>query len=263
MVSVNGEGSISQREIMLAIEAKAELPTHADIQQENQNITINEKPISTQVEHSQSPLQSPLVREVVQQEPFITAFPSIPASISNFSSSTTILSNVAIPVDASTLGDSSLPRRDQVNPFNLAVTYSNHNPRSLKNPPNLGSLAQEVQDCLTQEQLLGQRLGFPVQHQLRNYLNAITCYERTLELARQANDPLTEKYVLYNLGVTNETVGNYAKAIEYHQQRLQLAQSQQDPLEQGKALRSLGKNYAILGNYDQGTECDRVVVECG
>jgi filamentous hemagglutinin family protein len=118
----------------------------------------------------------------------------------------------------------------------------------------LASLTASAIECLTQEQLLGQQAGVPLQTAPKDYRKAIACYQQNLELARLSRDDAREGYALNNLGATYYAIGDYEKAISYQQQRLAQAESRADLLGKGQAFIGLGAAYGAIGNYKKAIE---------
>jgi CHAT domain-containing protein/tetratricopeptide (TPR) repeat protein len=118
----------------------------------------------------------------------------------------------------------------------------------------LASLTPSGIQCLTQEQLLGQQAGVPLQTAPLDYSKAIACYQQNLELARLSRDDAREGYALNNLGATYYAIGDYEKAISYQQQRLAQAESRVDLLGKGQAFIGLGAAYGAIGNYKKAIE---------
>lgn len=141
------------------------------------------------------------------------------------------------------------------NPNTLAAQQlSQLNGDRNREPQNLASLTPSAAQCLTEEQLLGQQPGLPLQTAPKDYSKAIACYQQNLELARLSRDPAREGYALNNLGATYYAIGDYEKAISYHQQRLAQAESRADLLGKGQAFIGLGAAYGAIGNYKKAIE---------
>jgi filamentous hemagglutinin family protein len=118
----------------------------------------------------------------------------------------------------------------------------------------LASLTPSAIQCLTEEQLLEQQAGVPLQTAPLDYSKAIACYQQNLELARLSRDDAREGYALNNLGATYYAIGDYEKAISYQQQRLTQAESRADLLGKGQAFIGLGAAYGAIGNYKKAIE---------
>jgi len=118
----------------------------------------------------------------------------------------------------------------------------------------LASLTPSAIQCLTEEQLLGQQAGVPLQTAPLDYSKAIACYLQNLELARLSRDDARFGYALNNLGATYYAIGDYEKAISYQQQRLAQAESRADLLGKGQAFIGLGAAYGAIGNYKKAIE---------
>ncbi|MEG4090697.1 CHAT domain-containing protein, partial [Microcoleus sp. Pol12B4] len=118
----------------------------------------------------------------------------------------------------------------------------------------LVSLTPSAIQCLTEEQLLEQQAGVPVQTAPKDYSKVIACYQQNLELARLSRDDAREGYALNNLGATYYAIGDYEKAISYQQQRLAQAESRADLLGKGQAFIGLGAAYGAIGNYKKAIE---------
>ena len=118
----------------------------------------------------------------------------------------------------------------------------------------LASLTPSAIECLTQEQLLEQQAGVPLQTAPLDYSKAIACYLQNLELARLSRNDAREGYALNNLGATYYAIGDYEKAISYQQQRLAQAESRADLLGKGQAFIGLGAAYGAIGNYKKAIE---------
>lgn len=118
----------------------------------------------------------------------------------------------------------------------------------------LASLTPSAIQCLTEEQLLEQQAGVPLQTAPKDYSKAIACYQQNLELARLSRDDARFGYALNNLGATYYAIGDYEKAISYQQQRLAQAESRADLLGKGQAFMGLGAAYGAIGNYKKAIE---------
>jgi filamentous hemagglutinin family protein len=118
----------------------------------------------------------------------------------------------------------------------------------------LASLTPSAIECLTEEQLLEQQAGVPLQTAPLDYSKAIACYQQNLELARLSRDDARFGYALNNLGATYYAIGDYEKAISYQQQRLAQAESRADLLGKGQAFIGLGAAYGAIGNYKKAIE---------
>ncbi|MEG4494571.1 CHAT domain-containing protein [Microcoleus sp. D3_18_C4] len=163
--------------------------------------------------------------------------------------------------DAITTAAATVPVSVQVsntqpgNPNTLAAQQlSQLNGDRNRESQNLASLTPSAAQCLTEEQLLGQQAGLPLQTAPKDYSKAIACYQQNLELARLGRDRAREGYVLNNLGATYYAIGDYEKAISYHQQHLAQAESRADLLGKGQAFIGLGAAYGAIGNYKKAIE---------
>ncbi|MEG5173801.1 CHAT domain-containing protein [Microcoleus sp. B3-D7] len=168
----------------------------------------------------------------------------------------TLANSEAIPTAAATVPVSVQVSNTQPgNPNTLAAQQlSQLNGDRNREPQNLASLTPSAAQCLTEEQLLGQQPGLPLQTAPKDYSNAIACYLQNLELARLSRDRAREGYALNNLGATYYAIGDYEKAISYHQQRLAQAESRADLLGKGQAFIGLGAAYGAIGNYKKAIE---------
>ncbi|MEG4069554.1 CHAT domain-containing protein [Microcoleus sp. Pol11C2] len=168
----------------------------------------------------------------------------------------TLANSDAIPTAAATVPVSVQVSNTQPgNPNILAAQQlSQLNGDRNREPQNLASLTPSAAQCLTEEQLLGQQPGLPLQTAPKDYSKAIACYQQNLELARLSRDRAREGYALNNLGATYYAIGDYEKAISYHQQRLAQAESRDDLLGKGQAFIGLGAAYGAIGNYKKAIE---------
>lgn len=168
----------------------------------------------------------------------------------------TLANSEAIPTAAATVPVSvEVSNTQRGNPNTLAAQKSSQlNGDRNREPQNLASLTPSAAQCLTEEQLLGQQAGLPLQTAPKDYSKAIACYQQNLELARLSRDRAREGYALNNLGATYYAIGDYEKAISYHQQRLAQAESRDDLLGKGQAFIGLGAAYGAIGNYKKAIE---------
>ncbi|MEG4083706.1 CHAT domain-containing protein [Microcoleus sp. POL10_C6] len=168
----------------------------------------------------------------------------------------TLANSDAIPTAAATVPVSvQVSNTQRGNPNALAAQQlSQLNGDRNREPQNLASLTPSTAQCLTEEQLLGQQPGLPLQTAPKDYSKAIACYQQNLELARLSRDRAREGYALNNLGATYYAIGDYEKAISYHQQRLAQAESRDDLLGKGQAFIGLGAAYGAIGNYKKAIE---------
>ncbi|MEG4814973.1 CHAT domain-containing protein [Microcoleus sp. K5-D4] len=168
----------------------------------------------------------------------------------------TLANSDAIPTAAATVPVSvQVSNTQPENPNTLAgQQLSQLNGDQNREPQNLASLTPSVAQCLSEEQLLGQQPGLPLQTAPKDYSKAIACYQQNLELARLSRDRAREGYALNNLGATYYAIGDYEKAISYHQQRLAEAESRADLLGKGQAFIGLGAAYGAIGNYKKAIE---------
>ncbi|MEG4409193.1 CHAT domain-containing protein, partial [Microcoleus sp. MON2_D5] len=168
----------------------------------------------------------------------------------------TLANSDAIPTAAATVPVSVQVSNTQPGTPNTlaAQQLSQLNGDRNREPQNLASLTPSAAQCLTEEQLLGQQPGLPLQTAPKDYSKAIACYQQNLELARLSRDRAREGYALNNLGATYYAIGDYEKAISYHQQRLAQAESRADLLGKGQAFIGLGAAYGAIGNYKKAIE---------
>jgi len=170
----------------------------------------------------------------------------------------TLANSDAIPTAAATVPVSvQVSNTQPENPNTLAAQQlSQLNGDRNREPQNLASLTPSAAQCLTEEQLLGQQAGLPLQTAPtpKDYSKVIACYQQNLELARVGRDRAREGYALNNLGATYYAIGDYEKAISYHQQRLAQAESRADLLGKGQAFIGLGAAYGAIGNYKKAIE---------
>ncbi|MEG4860365.1 CHAT domain-containing protein [Microcoleus sp. K1-B6] len=168
----------------------------------------------------------------------------------------TLANSDAIPTAAATVPVSvQVSNTQRGNPNTLAAQQlSQLNGDRNREPQNLASLTPSAAQCLTEEQLLGQQAGLPLQTAPKDYSKAIACYQQNLELARLGRDRAREGYALNNLGATYYAIGDYEKAISYHQQHLAQAESRADLLGKGQAFIGLGAAYGAIGNYKKAIE---------
>ena len=139
------------------------------------------------------------------------------------------------------------------NPNTLAAQQSSQlNGAGNREQERFLSLIASANQCLTEEQLLGQQAG--QQTASKDYNKAIACYQQNLELARLRGDGAREGYVLNNLGATYYVIGDYEKAISYQQQRLAQAEARTDLWGKGQAFIGLGAAYSAIGNYKKAIE---------
>ncbi|MEG4202219.1 hypothetical protein QUA45_28885, partial [Microcoleus sp. Pol12A5] len=102
----------------------------------------------------------------------------------------TLANSEAIPTAAATVPVSvQVSNTQPENPNSLAAQQlSQLNGDRNREPQNLASLTPSAAQCLTDEQLLGQQAGLPLQTAPKDYSKAIACYQQNLELARLSRD---------------------------------------------------------------------------
>src|SRR6476661_3269301 len=168
----------------------------------------------------------------------------------------TLANSEAIPTAAATVPVSvQVSDTQSGNPNTLAAQQlSQLNGDRNREPQNLASLTPSAAQCLSEEQLLGQQAGLPLQTAPKDYSKAIACYQQNLELARLGRDRAREGYALNNLGATYYAIGNYEKAIEYYEQSLEVAHSLKSADLEASVLRNLGLVYYAQKEYTKAVE---------
>ena len=79
---------------------------------------------------------------------------------------------------------------------------------------------------------------------------AITFFEDALKLARVNNYRRQIKFLLNNLGLSNQKTANYAKALEYHLESLKLREEDKDTISISVCLNNIGVLYQEMGDYE-------------
>ena len=93
-------------------------------------------------------------------------------------------------------------------------------------------------------------LGYAL-HTLARYEEALTAFERNLEMARQLGDPATEASALNNIGAIYERQGRYDRAREHYEQSLNLREMIGSKQEVVDALNNIAGVYYWLKAYDE------------
>ncbi len=86
------------------------------------------------------------------------------------------------------------------------------------------------------------------------YNEAIVCYNKALDSAREMKDRWGEPSWLGNMGVCYATLGQIDRAIEHHELGLDIAREIGDRNGEGGHLGSLGNRYADLGQVDRAID---------
>jgi len=89
---------------------------------------------------------------------------------------------------------------------------------------------------------------------LREYFQATTYYQESLDLAIIASDKQSQGITLLNLGNILFSAGKYAKSIEYYQQALIIARDSSDHLGEGNALGNIGMACYHIGQYQKAID---------
>jgi len=104
------------------------------------------------------------------------------------------------------------------------------------------------------------RQAFKAAEELRNreqaaaLLQARDKFEESLRLWRLAGDPRWEAKLLWNLTVTDNTLGEYQRALEIGEQALALWRATEEPVWEGTTLLFLGEAYHYLSEYQQAID---------
>jgi tetratricopeptide (TPR) repeat protein len=102
----------------------------------------------------------------------------------------------------------------------------------------------------SQAALIYNNLG-EVYHALSKLREALTVWEQSLLLYREAGDRKGEGEVLHNLGVLYHFLGNTEQALSYYQQALSIHREVGNRKGEGEMLHNLGVLYRSLGNTEQ------------
>jgi tetratricopeptide (TPR) repeat protein len=109
-------------------------------------------------------------------------------------------------------------------------------------------------------------LGTAYQH-LDDYPNAIKCYERALQIARETNLDHLIAPAFGNLASVYLLMGNLNAALDYSDQSLRCAQDAQDPFQVSQALGNRALILHQLSRYDEALalyqDALRVIIELG
>jgi CHAT domain-containing protein len=104
------------------------------------------------------------------------------------------------------------------------------------------------------------RQAFKAAEELRNreqaaaLLQAREKFEESLRLWRLAGDRRWEAKLLWNLTVTDNTLGEYRRALEIGEQALALWRATDEPVWEGTTLLFLGEAYHYLSEYQQAVD---------
>ena len=93
------------------------------------------------------------------------------------------------------------------------------------------------------------------------YLDAINCYEKSLEIAQEISFRDGEASSLVNLGNTYNSLGEYQQAISFHQQSLEIGRETGNRHDEAASLNGLGNAYYFLGKKAQAIECYQKALE--
>jgi tetratricopeptide (TPR) repeat protein len=88
-------------------------------------------------------------------------------------------------------------------------------------------------------------------HDLAQFENAMSCYERAVTIAREIDDKRTVGIWLGSLGQTYRSLGQIDSAIELHEEALSIARQIGDRQREGLWLNSLGRFYRLLGQVNR------------
>lgn len=87
-----------------------------------------------------------------------------------------------------------------------------------------------------------------------NYSEAITWFQKALELQRERGDLQSVASTLNNIGLNYKMRGNYDKAIDYYEQTIRIDEELGKGNEISKTLNNIGMVYRIWGKYDKAIE---------
>lgn len=93
------------------------------------------------------------------------------------------------------------------------------------------------------------------------YLEAIDCFHKSLEIAREIADHSGEAKALRGLGITYKDLGEYRRAIGLHQQSLEIEREIGDRDGISSAFTSLGNAYSLLGECRQAIDFHQQALE--
>lgn len=93
-------------------------------------------------------------------------------------------------------------------------------------------------------------LGLDYQGQ-RDFPQAISYFNRVLELARLLTNKVDEGVALRHLGMVHAAMGNTDQAIQFYQQELDLARTRGDKTDEGRVLASMGEVFKKSGDYSK------------
>ncbi|KAF5401113.1 G-protein-signaling modulator 2 [Paragonimus heterotremus] len=138
------------------------------------------------------------------------------------------------------------------------------------------TLARLTNDAVSENQASG-NLGNTLK-MLGKYDEAILCFNRQLDIARQLSNQHMEARALYNLGnvyhakgkqwartsgqsdpgeLPTEAIEAQHKAVEYYRQNLALVRQLGDRPAEGRVLGNLGNTHYLLGDFHEAIECHR------
>jgi adenylate cyclase len=89
---------------------------------------------------------------------------------------------------------------------------------------------------------------------LDNYSEAITWFQKALDLQREMGDLESMASSLNNIGLNYKMRGNYDKAIEYYEQTIRIDEELDKGSEIAKTLNNIGMVYRLWGKYDKAIE---------
>jgi tetratricopeptide (TPR) repeat protein len=93
------------------------------------------------------------------------------------------------------------------------------------------------------------------------YLEAINCYQKSLEIAREIGDRYGEILTLNGLGNAYRLLGQYQRAVDYYQQALEIERQIGDRHGEGVILNNLGNAYHNLGQYQHAIDHHQQALE--
>ena len=143
--------------------------------------------------------------------------------------------------------------------FHCAVSLATNPKLRLYGKLSLSSGATSTSDCLITGALDSADVGNgPTYGNLGNvyqdqgrYDEALSYYERSLEMAQRIGDTVTTARQLNNLGAISHLQGNFERAIDYYHQSLQIFRELGDHTAYANTLCELGNVYQMLKQYSE------------
>ncbi|KAK3703342.1 hypothetical protein QZH41_001505 [Actinostola sp. cb2023] len=121
-------------------------------------------------------------------------------------------------------------------------------------------MAEHLKDINT-EQLVGSMMGIALQNSAGNFQEAIRCYEKQLDIARENRDDRAAGDAYKSLAYIYTTSERFQEAIECHKKYLQIVERLHETKEMKATYYDLVSANYHIGNYEEAIEYTKKVLK--